>query len=1597
MQSSSESSRPRDWRFPESNSDSINVTITEDGVQGLVFKNGSEESSIYNYIYAPASPPSQLYLTALDGAHIGNNGSLVEGQPFTSLTLASFAVSDPSVTASSFSANVDNWGDGQGSTANVVSDGEGGFLVQGSHSYTEAGQYSIPIEIFYTPPGGPVGTLCSLHATATVSDAPLEDPTWAASLNPVANAPLSDPPLSPVTLATFTDPNPNAADSYFAAIITWQPGHQTSGTVAQVPGTDQYTVSGSYCSYGNLGPQNARVDVYDASGATASCTATVDATDGNMTTRAASIALDGLTAGTIVNVGYFKAANQAALSSDFAVTTDWRDGDVDANGFVVPTDDGGFDVYATKSTDYAGSSQPIQVTITEDSGQSGSTTATFSDNSLTVDAGSTVTVSALPSSAVVTNDGVLAFDGSGTQNFSGAISGTGVVIVSGGGTFALTGPNTYSGGTTIDAGATLQLGDGTANDNGSIVGGVVDNGTLAFDIGPATPAYAFANGISGSGSVVMVGTGTVTLVGANAYSGGTTIQSGTLAVRADDALGNQYGAVTFSGAGTLQALGNLTLAVTRPIDMSTTVADAIDTQSFNVTVPGPVSGSGGLDKTGAGTLVLNGDDSKIGGNIVVSAGVLQFGDGSGSPSTREIPQANVSFQAATPSATLAFNAPGGLVWTNGVPYSWAYDGNISGTGSLWIENSNSSNLPNDFVLGGDNTFSGMITAGYPIAGTSTGQCSLIYQNSSAVPYESGFTTGAHGVIVLGPGLTPAGTTSISSVTSPQANGSYTVGDVIDVAVTFAKPVYVSGSPELEMATGTVDRMAAYVGGNGTATLTFQYVVQPGETSPSLDYAGAGALVLNGGSIVDSSGAAVSTAMPTPGSTPSLSGFTRLAIETDSPFVDSIAPVGPATTLDGTLQFAVTFTKPVSRVTPGDCVLAGSMSGTIASVTGGGTDYFVTVTGVSGLGTLGLNLVDDDTIVDQAGNPLGGAGAGNGNFSGQAFNLVGSLPWSTAGMNFTATEGQASIGGVVATFTDSRGLYSAGDYSAQICWGDGDASTGTVDYNGTTGQFEVSGSYTYAYAGNWAIQVWISDPTGLMAVSNGTAAIADAPLTAAGVGSLAATEGAAFSETLASFVDPAPLPSPTAYGATIAWGDGQISVGTVSFNSATQQYQVAGSHVYAQYGSYSIDVTIADPGGATVDAISSMVVADAPLAAAGQYVTFTPGTAFSGSVATFTDLGGAEDPSDYTAAITWTTSQGTTTTAGSVTYDAATQQFDVGGSFTFPADTGNQISVSIGDVGGSTAMATSTPTTLAMSLARIAPTQLAPFSGAVAGFTDTDPGTADMYTATIYWGDGSSSKVTSTAGNGGQIVADANGGFDVLGSHTYLQQMPVATLSVALSGTGRTSEELSRSDIAVADAPLTGGLLTPPAAVEGTRLSPVLLYEFTDGDPNAVAGNFTAVVGWGDGSTSTVTASSFETSVGRIVANVNNVPGLFGVYGSHHLYQAAFTGGTFSVAVTDVGGATCGASDNDFGVAAPLTAGALTPPGPVGRTAFSDVPLFAFTDGYAPDSGSGLLATISWGDGTTSTATLGTSATAGDYLQETSSQSGVWVVYGSHIT
>ena len=123
----------------------------------------------------------------------------------------------------------------------------------------------------------------------------------------------------------------------------------------------------------------------------------------------------------------------------------------------------------------------------------------------------------------VTDNGALAFNRSDTVTFGNVISGTGALVQAGGGTLILTGNNTYSGGTTINTG-TLQIGNGGTI--GDIIGNVTDNGTLAFDRSGAKKT--FGGVISGSGSLIKLGSDILELTADNTYSGGITIEDGIL-------------------------------------------------------------------------------------------------------------------------------------------------------------------------------------------------------------------------------------------------------------------------------------------------------------------------------------------------------------------------------------------------------------------------------------------------------------------------------------------------------------------------------------------------------------------------------------------------------------------------------------------------------------------------------------------------------------------------------------------------------------------------------------------------------------------------------------------------------------------------------------------------------------------------------------------------------------------------------------------------------------------------------------------------------------------------------------------------------------
>ena len=174
-----------------------------------------------------------------------------------------------------------------------------------------------------------------------------------------------------------------------------------------------------------------------------------------------------------------------------------------------------------------------------------------------------------------------------------------------------------------------------------------------------------------------------------------------------------------------------------------------------------------------------------------------------------------------------------------------------------------------------------------------------------------------------------------------------------------------------------------------------------------------------------------------------------------------------------------------------------------------------------------------------------------------------------------------------------------------------------------------------------------------------------------------------------------------------------------------------------------------------------------------------------------------------------------------------------------------------------------------------------FRGAVAAFavTAANP-VASNYSAVIDWGDGN----TTT----GTVTATGNGGFLVLGNHTYSeegsQNVTVTINDLSNSGNNATVTEQTR----IADAPLVARGVVLPVQTD-LSLNNVTLATFHDLGGAEPAGTYTATIDWGDG----VTADTGTVTV--------NGDGTLSVLGSH-TYAAS---GSYVVKVTiqDEGGAT----------------------------------------------------------------------------------------------
>ena len=209
--------------------------------------------------------------------------------------------------------------------------------------------------------------------------------------------------------------------------------------------------------------------------------------------------------------------------------------------------------------------------------------------------------------------------------------------------------------------------------------------------------------------------------------------------------------------------------------------------------------------------------------------------------------------------------------------------------------------------------------------------------------------------------------SVTAVTSFDASATLKIGDQIDVIVSFTQPVTVTGTPQLELETGTTDTKINYLSGSGSSFIFFRYTVAEGNTSSDLDYTSTSALTLNGGTINGSDGSAAILTLPSPGGSGSLAG---IGDDEKNFIVDGIKPtmtisasqISNGGVYDDNLSLTFTSSESTTNFVEGDITLS---NGTLSSFAGSGTTYTATFTPSSdGVATIDVSA---DSYTDTAGN------------------------------------------------------------------------------------------------------------------------------------------------------------------------------------------------------------------------------------------------------------------------------------------------------------------------------------------------------------------------------------------------------------------------------------------------------------------------------------------------------------------------------------------------------------------------------------------------------------------------------------------------------
>ena len=409
---------------------------------------------------------------------------------------------------------------------------------------------------------------------------------------------------------------------------------------------------------------------------------------------------------------------------------------------------------------------------------------------------------------------------SGTDTYGGIIQNVGTFIKDGAGTLSLTHANnntTFPGALTVNNGV-LELG-GAGRFNAGSYNGAISLSSNSSVLQIATSAdQALGGAISGSGSLIKSGAGTLTVSGSNSYSGETTVNGGTLTASHANALGDAAGAVTVNSGGLLNVNANMTRTGTVTVnggELGTGNGSTLTNNGGGFVLTGS-SAAAAVVLAGSGGLTVSSPDARLwaqatySGATTVNSGTLNI-CGYGGISTNSA----VSIASGATVNLTSFYAPeninrtiggltgagvlngnGGTVTVNKTSGTDTFSGVVSGAQGLIKEGA--SNL----VLAGNNSFSGATTVNLGTLKVASG--GSISSSSTTVNNGGTFDVGGTaGNVQVNSGGLLKGSGSVGAFTLA-SGGSLTPGNSPGT-LTAASAIVLGGSSynwEISALTGT---------------------------------------------------------------------------------------------------------------------------------------------------------------------------------------------------------------------------------------------------------------------------------------------------------------------------------------------------------------------------------------------------------------------------------------------------------------------------------------------------------------------------------------------------------------------------------------------------------------------------------------------------------------------------------------------------------------------------------------------------------------------------------------------------------------------------